>query len=55
MVCDNAKDNCSFFRTKVLRFHHNFLDRAKSDRREDEIKEQFKQLRKLIKDYTRKF
>jgi Protein-tyrosine-phosphatase len=54
-VCDNAKENCPFFPTKALRFHHNFPDPAKALGTEDEIKEQFRQTRELIKDYSRKF
>ena len=54
-VCDNAKENCPFFPTKALRFHHNFPDPAKAIGTEDEIKEQFRHTRELIKDYSRKF
>ncbi|MBA9072270.1 arsenate reductase [Flavobacterium gossypii] len=54
-VCDNAKENCPFFPTKALRFHHNFPDPAKALGTEDEIKEQFRHTRELIKDYSRKF
>ncbi|WDO12754.1 arsenate reductase ArsC [Flavobacterium sp. WW92] len=54
-VCDNAKENCPFFPTKALRFHHNFPDPAKALGTENEIKEQFRQTRELIKDYSRKF
>lgn len=54
-VCDNAKENCPFFPTKALRFHHNFPDPAKALGTENEIKEQFRHTRELIKDYSRKF
>ncbi|MCY1486993.1 Low molecular weight protein-tyrosine-phosphatase ptp [compost metagenome] len=54
-VCDNAKENCPFFPTKALRFHHNFPDPAKAIGTEDEIREQFRHTRELIKDYSRKF
>jgi len=54
-VCDNAKENCPFFPTKALRFHHNFPDPAKAIGTEDEIKGQFRHTRELIKDYSRKF
>ena len=54
-VCDNAKENCPFFPTKALRFHHNFPDPAKAIGTEDEIKEQFRYTRELIKDFSRKF
>lgn len=54
-VCDNAKENCPFFPTKALRLHHNFPDPAKAIGTEDEIKEQFKVVRELIKEYCKEF
>lgn len=54
-VCDNAKENCPFFPTKALRLHHNFPDPAKAIGTEDEIKEQFKVVRELIKEYCERF
>lgn len=54
-VCNNAKERCPFFPTKAKKFHHNFPDPAKAIGTEDEINEQFRQIRKLIKDYCKQF
>lgn len=54
-VCDNAKENCPFFPTKALRLHYNFPDPAKATGTEDEIDEQFRNVRGLIKDYCKGF
>ncbi len=54
-VCDNAKERCPFFPSKAKKFHYNFPDPAKATGTEVEIKEQFKQVRQLIKEYCEKF
>lgn len=54
-VCDNAKERCPFFPTKAKRFHHNFPDPAKSTGTEEEISEQFRQVRQMIKSYSQQF
>lgn len=54
-VCDNAKERCPFFPTKAKKFHHNFPDPAKATGTDEEIKEQFRQVRQLIKDYCSQF
>lgn len=54
-VCDNAKERCPFFPTKAKKFHHNFSDPAKATGTDEEIKEQFRQVRQQIKDYCRQF
>src|SRR5665213_1697342 len=43
-VCDNAKE-----------FHQNFSDPSKAIGTQEEIKEQFRQIRQQIKDYCKKF
>lgn len=50
-VCDNAKERCPYFPTNATKFHYNFPDPAKATGTEEEIKEQFRQVRQLIKDY----
>lgn len=52
-VCDNAKERCPFFPTKAKKFHQNFPDPATGT--DEEIKEQFRQVRKQIKDYCQQF
>ncbi len=54
-VCDNAKERCPFFPTTAKKFHQNFSDPAKATGTEEEIKEQFRQVRQQIKDYCKKF
>ena len=54
-VCDNAKERCPIFPTRAKRFHHNFSDPAKATGTEEEIMEQFRQVRQTIKNYTQKF
>ncbi len=54
-VCDHAKERCPVFPGKAQQFHHNFPDPAKATGSDDEIKEQFRQTRDLIKDYCRDF
>lgn len=54
-VCDNAKERCPFFPTKAKKFHQNFPDPAKATGTDEEIKEQFRQVRQQIKDYCRQF
>ena len=54
-VCDNAKERCPFFPTNATKFHYNFPDPAKAKGTEEEIKEQFRQVRQLIKNYCDKF
>lgn len=54
-VCDNAKERCPVFQGKSQQFHHNFPDPAKATGTEDEIKEQFRLTRDLIKNYCREF
>lgn len=54
-VCDNAKERCPFFPTTVKRYHQNFPDPAKATGTDEEIKEQFRQVRQKIKDYCKQF
>ena len=54
-VCDNAKERCPYFPTKAVKLHYNFPDPAKAIGTEDEINEQFRAVRSLIKDYCEQF
>ena len=54
-VCDNAKEHCPFFPTKAKKFHHNFSDPAKATGTDQEINEQFRQVRQQIKEYCERF
>ena len=54
-VCDHAKERCPVFPSKAVSFHHNFSDPAKASGTEDEIKTEFRRVRKEIKDYMKSF
>jgi arsenate reductase len=54
-VCDNAKERCPYFPTKAVKLHYNFPDPAKALGTEDEINEQFRSVRAMIKTYCEKF
>ena len=54
-VCDNAKERCPYFPTSAKKFHQNFSDPSKAIGTQEEIKEQFRQIRQQIKDYCNKF
>lgn len=54
-VCDNAKERCPYFPTKAQKFHNNFPDPSKAIGTEEEIQNQFDDVRNMIKDYCHKF
>ena len=54
-VCDNAKERCPYFPTKAQLFHNNFPDPAKVTGTEEEILQQFRTVRQMIKEYSYKF
>lgn len=54
-VCDNAKENCPFFPSKAEKFHYNFPDPAKARGTEEEIMEEFRRVRGMIKSYSKTF
>lgn len=54
-VCDNAKERCPFFPAKAKKLHHNFPDPAKATGSEEEVMQQFRRVRNLIKDYCEQF
>lgn len=54
-VCDNAKERCPYFPTNAEKFHYNFPDPAKATGSEEEITEQFRSVREMIKTYSENF
>lgn len=54
-VCDNAKENCPYFPAKIKILHHDFPDPAKAKGTETEIMNEFRKVREMIKEYSRKF
>jgi len=54
-VCDNANEACPFFPGKVQRFHQNFPDPAKAKGTDEEVMDEFKRVRDMIKVYSADF
>lgn len=54
-VCDNAKERCPYFPSNAIKFHYNFPDPAKATGTEEEIMQQFRNVRNLIKKYSQDF
>ncbi len=54
-VCDNARELCPYFPSTAKKFHHNFPDPAKAKGSEKEIMQQFREVREMIKKYSRDF
>lgn len=54
-VCDNANEACPFLPGKFQRFHYNFPDPAKAKGTPEEIMDEFRRVRDLIKVYAEDF
>ncbi|WP_207420394.1 arsenate reductase ArsC [Desertivirga brevis] len=54
-VCDNAKERCPYFPSNAQKFHYNFPDPAKAIGTEEEILEEFRRVRDMIKVYSQDF
>lgn len=54
-VCDNAKERCPYFPAKTKKFHYNFPDPAKATGTEEQIMQEFRNVRKTIKEYSKEF
>lgn len=54
-VCDNANEACPFFPGNVERFHQNFSDPAKAKGTPEEIIDEFRRVRNVIKVYAAGF
>ena len=52
-VCDNAKENCPYFPTLAERFHQNFPDLAKAAGNEEQVMNEFRRVRDMIKSYSK--
>jgi arsenate reductase (thioredoxin) len=50
-VCDHAQENCPYFPSQAKRLHCNFPDPAKATGSPDEIANEFRKVRDLIKAY----
>lgn len=54
-VCDNARENCPYFPGHAKKIHQNFPDPAKATGTEEEILNEFRKVRAMIKQYCNKF
>lgn len=54
-VCDNVKERCPFFPSKAQKMHQNFPDPAKAKGSEEEILQEFRIVRQMIKEYCKEF
>jgi arsenate reductase len=54
-VCDNAKESCPVFPAKAEKFHYNFPDPAKATGTDEEVMDQFRRVRDMIKKYSQDF
>jgi arsenate reductase len=54
-VCDNANENCPYFPGQMKRFHHNFPDPAKAQGTPEQIMDEFRRVRDMIKVYSKNF
>ena len=54
-VCDHAAENCPHFPSKAQKHHFNFPDPVKATGNEEEILNEFRSVRHLIKEYLEKF
>jgi arsenate reductase len=54
-VCDNANEQCPVFPSTAKKFHYDFPDPAKVTGTEEEILQQFRNVRDEIKNYCQTF
>lgn len=54
-VCDSAKERCPYFPSRSVRIHQSFPDPAKATGSAEEVMEEFRRVRDLIKDYCQAF
>ncbi len=54
-VCDNAKESCPYFPTKAVKLHYNFPDPAKARGTDEQVMEQFREVREMIRKYIQNF
>jgi arsenate reductase len=54
-VCDHAKERCPYFPSNAEKFHYNFPDPAKTVGTDEEIEQEFRRVRDMIKKYCLDF
>ena len=54
-VCDNARERCPYIPSKAQRFHTNFPDPGLFEGTDEQVMNEFRRVRDLIKEYCLKF
>ncbi|MEO6631078.1 MAG: arsenate reductase ArsC [Mucilaginibacter sp.] len=54
-VCDNANENCPYFPGTAQRVHQNFPDPAKAPGTSEQVMDEFRKVRDMIKAYSKEF
>lgn len=54
-VCDHARENCPYFPANANRIHHNFTDPAGATGTDEEVLDEFRQVRDEIKSFCKNF
>lgn len=54
-VCDNANERCPVFPSSAKKFHQNFPDPAKATGTSEEVMNEFRRVRDMIKNYCKAF
>ena len=54
-VCDNSVEECPYFPTKAVKFHHDFPDPAKCNGTPEEVLKEFRKVRDMVKTYCKTF
>ena len=54
-VCDNAKERCPYFPTNAKKYHQNFPDPGKATGSEEQLMQQFRTVREMVKTYSENF
>jgi len=54
-VCDNARESCPYFSSKAIKLHYDFPDPAKAVGTKEQVMEQFREVREMIRKYIRNF
>ena len=54
-VCDDAKENCPYLPAIIKNIHQDFPDPAKAKGSEEEIMQQFRNVRNQIRDFSARF
>lgn len=54
-VCDNSVEECPYFPTKAVKFHHSFPDPVKCKGTPEEVLNEFRKVRNMVKEYCKTF